>query len=76
MCLAVPMKVIERQEDCGVAESGGLSLRIELALVPDVKVGDYVLVHAGFALTIVDEDEAHKMIDMLSHYAVGASCDT
>ncbi|MCL4306477.1 HypC/HybG/HupF family hydrogenase formation chaperone [bacterium] len=76
MCLAVPMKVIQLQEEFGVVESGGLALRIELALVPDVNVGNYVLVHAGYALAIVDEVEAHKMIEMLSDFAVGASCDT
>jgi len=65
MCLAVPMKLMERTGDVGVAEVDGVRARVMLALVPSVKVGDFVVVHAGYALSIVDEDEAQRTLDLL-----------
>ena len=50
MCLAVPMKIIEINEDrTGIAESGGVSRKINLKLLDDCAPGDYVIIHAGFA---------------------------
>ncbi len=70
MCLAIPAEVIEIQEnDLAVVEAGGAKKRISLSLVDDARVGDYVLVHAGFAIEIVDEREAKKTIELFEELA-------
>jgi hydrogenase expression/formation protein HypC len=70
MCLAIPAEVIEIQEnDLAVVEAGGAKKLISLSLVDDVRVGDYVLVHAGFAIDIVDEQEAKKTMELLEELA-------
>jgi hydrogenase expression/formation protein HypC len=69
MCLAVPGQVmeIEKQGDLtmGKVSFGGTKKMICLDWVPEVKVGDYVIVHVGFALSIVDEKEALETLAML-----------
>jgi len=62
--------VIEIQEnDLAVVEAGGAKKLISLSLVDDVRVGDYVLVHAGFAIEIVDEREAKKTMELFEELA-------
>ena len=66
MCLAVPMKVVELiPPDKAVVESEGVSMEISVMLVADVKVGDYVIVHTGFAIEILDLEEAEKTLSLL-----------
>ena len=70
MCLAVPGKIIDIKGDDpvtrqGTVDFGGVSKVISLSFVPDAEPGDYVLVHAGFALNTVDEDEATKIFEYL-----------
>jgi hydrogenase expression/formation protein HypC len=70
MCLAVPGKVLNIEGDDPVLRSGkvsfgGIVKRVNLAYVPEASVGDYVLVHVGFAISTVDEAEAHKVFDYL-----------
>lgn len=65
MCLAIPMKLLERKEDRGVAEIGGARREVMLTLTPQAAVGDYVIVHAGYALEILDEEEAHRTLELL-----------
>lgn len=62
MCLAVPAKLVEQNELSGraVADLHGNLVQISTALVPDAKVGDWVLVHAGFAIQLVDGDVAKE----------------
>jgi hydrogenase expression/formation protein HypC len=62
MCLAIPMKLVERHEFAGLAELRGVRREVGLLLCPDAKVGDYLLVHAGYAIGAVDEDEAERTI--------------
>jgi len=70
MCLAIPAEVIEIQEnDLAVVEAGGAKKLISLSLVDDARVGDYVLVHAGFAIEIVDEREAKKTMELFEELA-------
>jgi hydrogenase expression/formation protein HypC len=70
MCLAIPAKVIELEETgLAVIEIGGVRKPVSLMLVDDVEVGDYVLVHAGFAIEKVDEEEANKTMDLLQELA-------
>lgn len=58
MCLAIPMKVLEINGNMGVCEVGGVKRTADLSLVQPVEVGQYVVVHAGFAITVTDEEEA------------------
>lgn len=69
MCLAIPMVLVERNEFDGVAEIDGVRRQISTMYVPEAKVGDYVLVHAGFAISQVDEDEAAKTLELLREYS-------
>jgi len=67
MCLAVPGKILKIKDDdplsCRADVSfGGFVREISLMLVPGASVGDYAVVHAGFAISIIDEDEAGKVI--------------
>jgi hydrogenase expression/formation protein HypC len=65
MCLAVPAEVIEiLDNDLGTVEVGGAKSRVSLSLVDGVRVGDFVLVHAGFAIEKVDEKEAMRTMEL------------
>jgi hydrogenase expression/formation protein HypC len=70
MCLAIPGKVEAVVGDdpltrTGRVNFGGVFKEVSLAYVPEVVVGDYVIVHVGFALSKVDEEEAHKVFEYL-----------
>ena len=70
MCLAVPGKLISVDEGPSLTRSGrvnfgGIIKEVSLAYVPEAKLGDYVLVHVGFALSIVDEAEANQVFEYL-----------
>jgi hydrogenase expression/formation protein HypC len=58
MCLAVPMKIIQIDGFYAVAEAKGVKTDVNITLVPDIKVNDKVLVHAGFAIEHLDENDA------------------
>lgn len=57
MCLAFPAKVIEINESLATVERSGVRRSASLMLLPEAKVGDYVLIHAGFAMQVVDRKE-------------------
>ncbi len=70
MCLAVPGKIISIEGSdpifrCGKVSFGGILKQINLAYVPDAKIGDYVLVHVGFAISTIDEAEAQEVFKYL-----------
>jgi hydrogenase expression/formation protein HypC len=70
MCLAVPGKIMSIEgEDplfrSGRVNFGGVIKQINLAYVPEAKVGDYVLVHVGFAINTIDEEEANQVFEYL-----------
>ena len=65
MCLAVPMEVTEIKGFRGTARMGSVKREVNLILVPDVKVGDYVIIHAGSAISVLDKEEAKKTLDLL-----------
>ncbi len=69
MCLAVPalIKSIEGKE--ADVEIGGISRRISLWLTPEAKIGDYVLIHTGYSINIVDPEEAQETIKMFREIA-------
>lgn len=67
MCLAIPGKVVsidgdEPLEKMGKVSFGGIIKKVSLAYVPEARVGNYVIVHVGFALSIVDEEEAQQTL--------------
>lgn len=67
MCLAIPACVIEIHEDQqATVEMGGVRKEVSLALLDEVAVGDYVVVHVGFALTRLDPDEAEKTLALFA----------
>jgi len=70
MCLAVPGKVIELRDDeagvrMGRVSFGGVTKEVCFAYLPEASVGDYVLVHVGFALNRIDEQEARRVFELL-----------
>jgi hydrogenase expression/formation protein HypC len=66
MCLAVPARIIELNGDDAVADAIGNHIQIKTTLVPGAKLGDIVLIHAGFAIAVVDEEEAQKTWQLLA----------
>jgi hydrogenase expression/formation protein HypC len=64
MCLAIPMKLIQKKENNGKVETGGVVYDVNLTLVPDAGIGDYLLIHAGFAIEKIDQAEAQKTLDL------------
>ena len=66
MCLGVPMKLTELHGREGKAELDGVSRKVALDLVPDAKLGDYVIVHAGYAIQILDEASAKETLELLA----------
>ena len=69
MCLAVPGKIIDeqtvRENRLGIVQFGGTKRSVFLDLVPEAHTGDYVLVHVGFAISKVDEEEAERTYQLL-----------
>lgn len=65
MCLGIPVKIISRQDHSGVAEIDGVTRLIDLRMVEDAQVGDYVLLHAGFGIQKIDEREALETLALL-----------
>ena len=63
MCLAVPAQLVAVNDVIGTVELTGATRDYSLLLVPEAKVGDWLLVHAGFAVQIVDEEEAQKTLE-------------
>lgn len=67
MCLALPARVIEIHDDQrAVVELGGVRKTISLALVDDIQPGDYVIVHVGYALTRLDQDQAEATLALMA----------
>ena len=70
MCLAFPMKIINKDGHSATVEAGGVSREISLRLIEDAGVGDYVLVHAGFAIETIDEHEAQETLKLMEQIAL------
>ncbi len=69
MCLAIPGKVLEIESTVspimGKVSFGGIKKEVCLELVPEVKVGNYVIVHVGFAISMMDEEEAQETLTLI-----------
>jgi hydrogenase expression/formation protein HypC len=81
MCLAIPGRIVEVNEDglmrMGRVDFGGVAREVCLAYVPEAQVGDYVIVHVGFAISQLDEDEAQETIRLLVECGIlGDELDT
>jgi len=69
MCLAIPALVKSVEGVMAQVEVGGVSRRVSILLTPDVKAGDYVLLHTGYAISEIDREEALKTLEMLNEIA-------
>lgn len=70
MCLAIPARVKSIHNHEAEVEIGGVSYRASIWLTPEAKVGDYVLLHTGYSISIVDEEEAKETLSMLREMEV------
>jgi hydrogenase expression/formation protein HypC len=66
MCLAIPARIVELEGDNAVVDAMGNRFRAKTTLLPDAKPGSLVLVHAGFAISLVDEEEAKKTWQLIA----------
>lgn len=69
MCLAIPSKVVTIENEMAVIDVDGVRRNASLIMLDDVKVGDYVIVHAGFAISKVDEAAAEESLKLLRQLA-------
>lgn len=77
MCLAIPAKVAALEEgNLATVDILGVTREISIDLTPQAQVGDYVLVHAGFAIEVVDEQFAQETIDLIKQFPELADIDT
>ena len=71
MCLAVPVRVVELKDgDAAIVDLGGIRKEISLALVEDIAVGDYVVLHVGYALARLDAAEAERTLGLFREAGV------
>ncbi|AFM26746.1 HypC/HybG/HupF family hydrogenase formation chaperone [Desulfomonile tiedjei] len=74
MCLAVPMKLVELTgEGIGKVDSGGVKIDVSLAMLPHAQIGDYLIVHAGFGIEVLDEQEAAIRLDLFRELAAATA---
>jgi hydrogenase expression/formation protein HypC len=71
MCLAIPVLIKSIEDKEAEAEVGGITRRISLWLTPEAKVGDYVLVHTGYAINVLDQEQAKETLEILREIAEG-----
>ncbi len=66
MCLAIPALIKSVHDSEAEAEIGGVTRRISIILTPEAKTGDYVLLHTGYAINVIDRDEAEETLKLLT----------
>lgn len=69
MCLAIPMQIEAIDGEMGTVEATGIKREVSLSFIDDPSVGDYVLIHAGFAIQKIDEHQANETIELLNQMA-------
>lgn len=72
MCVAVPALVKSIEGELATVELGGITQQVSLRLTPEVKVGDYVIVHTGYAINILDQEEAEETLRLFEQMANAA----
>ena len=71
MCLAIPGKILKINEKVGTVDFGGVRRDVRLDLLERVQEGDYILVHVGYAIQVLDRDEAEKILKSWAEIARG-----
>ena len=69
MCLAIPALIKSIENNEGEVEIGGVIRRVSFWLTPEARVGDYVLLHTGYAISVIDEEEAKETLSLLEEIA-------
>jgi hydrogenase expression/formation protein HypC len=69
MCLAIPVRILSREGDTAVGTVGGVEREVSVMMTPEAGVGDYVIVHAGFAIQVVDQREAEENLRIFAEMA-------
>lgn len=69
MCLAIPAKIVSIEDTTAQLDMAGNSVQADVSMVPDAVIGDYVIVHAGFAIQIYDKQRAEETLETLREYA-------
>jgi hydrogenase expression/formation protein HypC len=69
MCLAIPVRIVSIDGDAAETEIAGVRRRVSIAFTPEAKVGDYVLLHTGYAIGVIDEAEAEETLKLLEEIA-------
>jgi len=69
MCLAVPVRIVSIDGDEAETEIAGVRRRVSIALTPEARLGDYVLLHTGYAIGVIDEAEAEETLKLLEEIA-------
>jgi hydrogenase expression/formation protein HypC len=69
MCLAVPVKVVSIEGNEAEVEISGVKRRVSIVLTPEARVGDYVLLHTGYAINVINEAEAQETLKILEEMA-------
>lgn len=72
MCLAIPSRIVKIENNVGTVDVDGVRREVSLLLLEDPRIGDYVIVHAGFAIHKIDEDAAMESLELLREAA--AAC--
>lgn len=75
MCLAIPVLIRNIEGTNGSVETGGVKRTISLRLTPEARVGDYVLLHAGYAIGILDEEEAARTLELFDEMSAASDRD-
>ncbi len=65
MCLGIPAKVVERHENIAIVDYGGVTKEVDCSLVPDIKPGEYVIVHAGAIIEKISEKDYEETVEIL-----------
>lgn len=65
MCIAIPGKLIKKEEEKGLVDLGGITKEISLSFIPQAVENDWILIHTGFGLEVISETEAQKTIEIL-----------
>jgi len=71
MCLAIPAKIVDIDNQSATVEVGGVTRQASIVLLPDARLGNYILIHAGFAISLVDEAEALETIKLFEQLSEG-----
>jgi len=66
MCLAIPARIVKLEDDKAIVDAMGNQFKARTTLLPEVKLGDLVLVHAGFAISTIEEEEAKKTWELIA----------